>query len=328
MASRPELLSPHEYVKDATAAIKKAKHRISFLCMMVADDEATDAFINALNDASRRGVHVEVAADVFTYGELSGHFIPTRYFTKKTRETNTMAKEFKENNVIFNWLGRFSNTPFTGRTHIKWCVVDDTIYSFGGVNLYDQGLENADYMFKIIDSELADTLDHEYERLIRADTGNFSYKSRSIKSRYGKVHIDGGLPFDSVIYRRACALTREADSVMYVSQYGPTGKLNRLLKKTNSKLYFNNGDHAPGINKIAIGVIHLLTRNKTLYRKKRYLHGKFMLFHMRDGRKIALTGSHNFAHGGVLLGTREVALETENAAVIGQLEAFFNDYVV
>lgn len=327
MASRPELLSPHEYVKDATAAIKKAKRRISFLCMMVADDDATNAFIDALNEASRRGVHVEVAADVFTYGELSGHFIPTRYFTKKTRETNTMAKEFRENNVDFNWLGRFSTTPFTGRTHIKWCVVDDTIYSFGGVNLYDQGLENADYMFKIVDSELADTLDQEYERLIRADTGNFSYKSRSIKSRYGTVHVDGGLPLDSVIYRRACALTREAESVLYVSQYGPTGKLNRLLKKVDGSLYFNNGKDAPGLNRMVIGVIHFLTRNKTGYKKKRYLHAKFMLFTMKDGRKIALTGSHNFAHGGVLLGTREVALETENAAVIGQLENFYQEFV-
>lgn len=327
MASRPELLPPHQYVKDATDAIKKAKRRISFLCMMVSDDTATDAFIDALNEAARRGVHVEVAADVFTYGELSGHFIPTRYFTKKTRETNTMAKEFKENNVIFNWLGRFSNTPFTGRTHIKWCVVDDTIYSFGGVNLYDQGLENADYMFKIIDGELADTLDKEYERLVRADNGHFAYKSRTIKSRYGKVHIDGGLPFDSAIYRRACSLASEAESVIYASQYGPTGKLNRLLKKTNSKLYFNNGEHAPGINKFAIGVIHFLTRNKTRYKKKRYLHAKFMLFTMKDGRKIALTGSHNFVHGGVLLGTREVALETENAAVIQQLEEFYQEYV-
>lgn len=327
MASRPELLTPHEYVKDATAAIKKAKRRISFLCMMVSDDAATNAFIDALNDASRRGVHVEVAADVFTYGELSGHFIPTRYFTKKTRETNLMAKEFKDSNVIFNWLGRFSNTPFTGRTHIKWCVIDDTIYSFGGVNLYDQGLENADYMFKIVDSELADTLDKEYERLVRADSGNFSYKSRTIKSRYGKVHIDGGLPFDSVIYRRACKLASEAESIIYVSQYGPTGKLNRLVKKTGSKLYFNNGEDAPGINKLAIGFIHFLTRNKTRYKKKRYLHAKFMLFTMKDGRKIALTGSHNFVHGGVLLGTREVALETENAAVIAQLEGFYKEFV-
>lgn len=327
MASRPELLLPHEYVKDATAAIKKAKRRVSFLCLMVSDDEATDEFIDALNEASRRGVHVEVAADVFTYGELSGHFIPTRYFTKKTRATNSMAREFKESNVNFNWLGRFSNTPFTGRTHIKWCVVDDTIYSFGGVNLYDKALENADYMFKIEDKTLADILDGEYEKLIRADEGHFAYRSQTIDSRYGKVHVDGGLPIDSTIYRRACVLAKEAESVLYVSQYGPTGKLNRLLKKVDTKLYFNNGRNAPSVSKIAIAVIHLLTHNKTRYKKARYLHAKFMLFSMRDGRKIALTGSHNFVQGGVLLGTREVALETENAAIIEQLEQFFKSQV-
>ena len=69
----------------------------------------------------------------------------------------------------------------------------------------------------------------------------------------------------------------------------------------------------------------LITGNKTLYKKSRYLHAKFMLFYMPDGRKIALTGSHNLSNAGVMLGTREIALQTESPEVVRQLEAFVKD---
>jgi len=327
MANPPVLLLPHDYVADATQAILKAKKRVSFLCMVVTDDDTTNHLITALNEAAKRGVQVEVAADVFTYGELSGHFIPTRYFSKNSRSLTAMGERFKHSHANFHWLGRFANTPFTGRTHIKWCVVDDTIYSFGGVNLYGPGIKNNDYMFKVVDPSLASTLADEFDRLVKADNGGFSYRSRSIPSTYGTVHIDGGLPLDSVIYRRVCSLARDASSVLYVSQYGPTGRLNRFLKKTNSKLYFNTGKDTTPLNKAVIRLTHFITRTKTLYTKKSYLHAKFMIFTMPDGQKIAITGSHNFVHGGVILGTREIALETENSAVITQLERFFHDHV-
>jgi cardiolipin synthase A/B len=327
MSKKPTLLLPEEYVKDATAAIREAKRRVSFLCMMITDDEATDEFIEALNEASLRGVHVEVAADVFTYGELSGHFIPTGYFSKQSRATTNMARHFQKSNVIFNWLGRFANTPFTGRTHIKWCVVDDAIYAFGGVNLYEKGIMNNDYMIKVTDPQLANQLDDEYERLVRADQGRFAYRSRSIPSPIGTVHIDGGLPLDSIIYRRVCSLAKDASSVLYVSQYSPTGKLNRYLKQTESFLYFNTLAGASPLSKVVIRILEFLTHNKTLYKHSSYLHAKFMIFTMPDGKKIAVTGSHNFVHGGVLLGTREVALETEDKGIIKQLEEFYSERI-
>lgn len=327
MAKKPVLLLPADYVADATHAISKAKKRVSFLCMMVTDDPSTNLLITALNEAAQRGVQVEVAADVFTYGELSGHFIPTRYFTKKARSLTAMAKRFEDSHVNFQWLGRFANTPFTGRTHIKWCVVDDTIYSFGGVNLYEEGIRNNDYMFKVSDSALAATLDDEFDRLVKADKGRFSYRSRSIPSKHGTVHLDGGLPLDSVIYRRVCNLAREATSVLYVSQYGPAGKLNYLLKKGDAKLYFNTGKDATLLNKLIIKLTHALTHTKTRYKKKTYLHAKFMIFTMPNGRKVAMTGSHNFVNAGVLLGTREIALETEDPAIIQQLETFFSEHI-
>ena len=48
---------------------------------------------------------------------------------------------------------------------------------------------------------------------------------------------------------------------------------------------------------------------------------------MKDGSKVAITGSHNFAYTGVLLGTREIALETADPQVISELERFIANEV-
>ena len=65
-----------------------------------------------------------------------------------------------------------------------------------------------------------------------------------------------------------------------------------------------------------------LTRLTTNYERDRYLHAKCIIFSFKDGSKTAITGSHNFVNGGVLLGTREVALETKEPSIIAQLEDF------
>lgn len=324
----PKLLLPTDYVKEATREIEKAKHHVSFLCMVVTDDSQTDHLISALSAAARRGVTVEVAADVFTYGELGGHFIPFKYYTKRSRETTKMAKQLRRNGVKFTWLGRFSTMPFTGRTHSKCLVVDDTVYSFGGVNLYDVSIAYTDYMFRYTDKLLALALRDEISRLIAADNGHFTYRSHSFThGAANTILIDGGFQGDSVIYRRACQLTKQASSVIFVSQYCPFGRLNRAMKNTDAKLYFNNPSGASFWNKVVIKGGRFLSDNTTLYTRPQYLHAKFIIFTMPDGKKVAITGSHNFMPGSVLLGTREIALETTDKKIIRQLEDFFEKYV-
>ena len=70
-----------------------------------------------------------------------------------------------------------------------------------------------------------------------------------------------------------------------------------------------------------------LTRQHTLYGRDQYLHAKFILFTMPDGSKVAITGSHNFMFGSVAFGTREIALETSDTAIIAQLEHFFKTHI-
>jgi cardiolipin synthase A/B len=326
--STPKLLVTADYLTEAIAAISAAKHRVIFMSLMFTDDDVTDDFVDALEAAAVRGVSVQIAADVFTYGELGGHFVPFKFFTQKSRATTTTVKELTKKGVTFNWLGRFSVTPVSGRTHIKCLIVDDIVFSFGGVNLYGKDiLGNNDYMFLCKDARLADDLNHEFNQITKADRGHYTYRSHKFMFDKHTVLTDGGFQGDSIIYRRAVELSKEAADILLVSQYCPTGKLSRVLKSKQSSLYFNPPQLAGPLNRAVISVGMLFSGHKTLYKQKRYLHAKFIIFTMPDGKKVAITGSHNFVYGGVLLGTREIALETDDPKIIRQLERFFKNHV-
>lgn len=322
-----KLISPSQYVHDAAEAVSKARQRVYLMSMVIADHEETRPLIAALEAAAGRGVEVVVAADIFTYGEVTGGFLPLRYYSHGARSTNKMVKDLKKAGVKFHWLGRGRVTLFHGRTHSKWCIVDDVLYTFGGVNLYGGGIHNIDYMFKHQDAKLADRLVDEQKRVQKAESHSSNYPSVAYEHGDMTVLIDGGIIGQSVIYRRAVELATEATYITFVSQYCPTGKLSRILKTKPATLYFNHPQQADGLNKIVIRIGQFVSGLKTSYTKEPYLHAKCIIFTFKDGTKTAITGSHNFAYTGVLLGTREIALETRDMAIISQLESFIKNDV-
>lgn len=328
MLMNMQLVLPSDYVKQATELVKKAKTRVYLISMVIADHPATHGLMMALEDAARRGVTVAVTADVFTYGEVSGGFLPIRYYSPGVKEVNHMVKSLKSAGVKFLWLGRGHTTIMNGRTHSKWCVVDDTCFVFGGVNMYQGGVaENIDYMFRLENNHLADRLVYEQGRIAKAERSSTNYPSVTYELEGNSVLIDGGIIAHSVIYRRAIELARDAEHIVFVSQYCPTGKLARILRKKDVELYFNRPEQANTLNKLLISLSMFTSGFKTRYTKKPYLHAKFLIFTMKNGSKTAITGSHNFAYTGVLLGTREIALETTDSAVISQLESFYEHHV-
>lgn len=328
MSTRATLLLPSDYVAQATECIRRAKTRISFISMVITNDPTTDVLITELAEAAKRGVEVHVAGDMFTYTELSGQFIPAHYYSRRVRSTTRMTRTLTGAGVHFHWLGRLNISTISGRTHSKWCVVDDTVFSFGGVNLYKKAMSNTDYMFRITDAHLAEKLIAEHRRIVRADKDHFGYRSHSLHvDDQNTVLFDAGLFGDSIIYSHVCKLTKQAAHVTLVSQYCPTGKLSKLLRQVPATLYFNPWQSASGFNRLIIRAGMFLTRQQTSYTRSQYLHAKCMLFTMPNGEKVAITGSHNFVHGGALLGTREVALETRDPRIIAQLETFITERV-
>lgn len=327
MHTVPKLITPEIYVEQATTQIRKAARRVSLLSMVIEQDTATDDLIDALCEAAERGVEVNVAADTFTYTEFQGSYIPTTYRSKRLREAMSLQKRFETSGVHFHWLGRLSMIAFTGRTHIKWCVVDDTVYSFGGVNLNKQSVKNTDYMFTVKNEALATRIIAEQDRILRADRSGHSYRSHQFGDDDNMILLDGGFLGDSIIYRRACYWAERSEHILLVSQYCPTGRLSRLIKKTDSDLYFNHWTNAGLLNRLVIRLGMYSSNHKTSYNRRAYLHAKFIIFTLHDGSKVAISGSHNFVKAGALLGTREVALESTNKKIIAQLEKFFKDHV-
>lgn len=328
----PKLILPETYVKQATEEIKRATKRIALITMVIEHDQTTTELIDALCAAAERGVAVNVAADTFTYTEFQGSYIPSTHRSERVRDARALQKRFEAAGVHFQWLGKLSMIAFTGRTHIKWCVVDDMVYSFGGVNLNTQSVNNTDFMFEVKNEALASRIIAEQDRIIQADKSGHAYRSHRFGDDDNMVLLDGGFLGDSIIYRRACHLAERSKHVLLVSQYCPTGKLSRLLKKTDSALYFNHWTFSSslnpgGFNRFVIRIGMLTSRHKTKYTRDSYLHAKFIIFTLHNGTKVAITGSHNFVHAGVFLGTREVALETTNKKLISQLEHFFKQHV-
>ena len=327
---RPTLLPAPDYLADLIERVSLATTRIVIVTMVFHNDsERMETLVRALCDAVERGVTVVMGADSFTYLEPNS---PWRRFIRgqssQAYRALRVAQRLKSSGVQFRWLGRHANVGVMGRTHAKWSIVDDTVYSFGGVNLYLMGVENTDYMFRITNKELADILSERFEWLMHSDRGNHAGRNRIVTlSSKTRIILDGGIPFNSKIYSRAIELSKQADEILFVSQYCPTGRLASILHQKKSRLYFNHWEDAGALNTFVIRAGMHSSKLSTSYKRDPYLHAKFIIFTMPDGKKVALTGSHNFAAGGVMLGTREICLETTSEVIIGQLEAFFESSI-
>lgn len=323
-----KLLTIEEYFKDAAREITHAKSRVYTMTLAIAREERTEAFMKALIKSSERGLDINVAADTFTYSEFGGHFSPFKKRTERSKAATAFTEDLIKAGVEFTWLGgNHKINPFAGVTHIKWTVVDDIVYAFGGVNLYGKGAINQDYMFKISDKKLANILVSEQNKITTADQTPADYGGLAAKLDYGRLMIDSGKRGDSIIYDRAVELAEKAESILYVSQYCPTGELADYVKAKADKVYFNQPTQTSFSTSLLIRSSQLITGLRSSYKKPRYLHAKFIIFTMSDGSKIAMAGSHNFSYGGVRFGTREVVLETADKKIIAQLEKYCSQFI-
>ena len=325
-----QLLPSDEYVADLIRSIEQATTSIDLIALTIAEDTATRELLDALCRASERGVEVSVGFDLFfTYREIEKTSKRWWTFWERTRLMRESRATLRKADVAVHWFGQFSPFLFFRRTHIKWSIVDDTVYSFGGVNLYHEGLQHVDYMFKVTDSALVNELRSEHRRIVAAERASHAYRSHLFGTVSHTVLIDGGKPFDSIIYRHVLSYARESESVTYVSQYAPHGQLGKVLTShAVGKLYFNHWKNANDVfNRLAIRWMMTVRGFQTRYQSSRYLHAKFMIFTMPNGREVAITGSHNLAPIGSWLGTREVALETTDPKIIAQLRDFLDKHM-
>ncbi len=329
--NQPTLLTADKYASDVVKKIRSARKRILIVATVLRDDDPNShAIVEALCEASDRGVETIVYIDTFTYLEPKGFALrSSKRQPARTIQAMKLERRLKQHGITFHWLGRKTIGLLVGRTHSKWTVIDDVVYTFGGVNLDHSSFTNVDYIFRLKNALLADVIAKEQEHIYSLDCSGGAARSHSYAISDQSITLfDGGLIGDSIIYRRACDLAQKADKIILVSQYCPTGRLAHILKKKPSILYFNHWRHASSLNRFLITLGMFTAKHDTSYTRDAYLHAKFIIFTMPDGQKVAITGSHNFMFGSGAMGTREIALETTDHHIIRQLESFLHQHVV
>lgn len=327
-STSPKLLLPADYIRQATQLIKRAKNRVYIVCLNINRCPETEQLIDEVEKAAQRGVDVHIGADLLTFICDHDSKIASRVAGREMIRTSQLRADFLQAGADFHWLG-IQRVPYLlGRTHSKWTVIDDDVFTFGGVNLSHAGIaERADYTLHFRNAKIADRLATE-QRLIEQINPKGKVTDKAIHVPFGIILLDSGRFGRSGIYRHATKLARDAESLLIVSQYCPTGRLGRIIRSKPSQLYFNpKGSAADVVNNFMIGSKTTTSTQDNLYKRPRYVHSKFIIGTMPDGSKRAITGSHNFAAISGRAGTREIALETTDPAIIEQLEEFYRQNI-
>lgn len=315
-----ELLEAEDYYNALLRDIPKAKKRIVIAAMVVLWGERTGPLLVMLRDALKRGVAITILLDNYTKLTPLLGLKPGGSGTERLRKTYRTLEDLSAEGAKVYTFGKLNFPPQKGRCHIKVTLIDDMSYSFGGVNFVDEALGNSDFMLTSKNAVVADHLD---QLVHRAATTRPPLLNGEVEiSHNATVLFDGGRPKNSIIYDRACELAAQAKRVFYVSQMVPSGQLAQLLNETKSAIYFNRPEQMGSLESVAQAYDQQKYRITNKYTGSAYIHAKFILFEMPSGRKVLLSGSHNFSYRGVSFGTQEICLHSTDAAMWGKLHEF------
>lgn len=320
-----KLLRAEHYYHALLRGIPKAKKRVIIQAMVVVWGGRTEAIIPLLEAALRRGVEVRIVGDTFSKYEARTAKIARRGAHFNWQKTLDIASQLRAAGAHITYVGTLGINPFRRRTHCKITLIDDTVYTFGGVNFSDSHFTYQDFMLELKDGQVADRLHH----LIRdIEAGG---RLPDIIEPFGDASnllFDGGTPGQSIIYDTACELVAEAKTVYYVSKMCPSGRLARLLRRTDYHAYFNRPELEGPPENIAIKFDQARGHIINSYTGSARLHAKFILTENADGSRHVITGSNNFAHRGVAFGTKEIAVHSTDRKLWQHLYDFLQKEVI
>jgi phosphatidylserine/phosphatidylglycerophosphate/cardiolipin synthase-like enzyme len=313
------------YDKLLHAEIASATKRIYVSAMVIMAGQRTDQIFSGLRQALHRGIKVVIVYDIFGFRSISRmDTISQQEFAREVARTKALFEELKQLGATIIETKSIAKNPFKGVNHIKLVVIDDTVHSFGGINIVDIAFRLTDYMIITEDSALAEYCVSLFQKLSLSTFKNEEWSHDSYK-----VLIDGGESRKSLIYDRACELTEQAAAVYYVSAFQPTGRLAKLLQAGNTTCYFNRPEQLAFASKLAYIIDRFRRQGEVAnaYQRTNYLHAKCMLFEFASGKRVVLSGSHNFDWRGVLYGTKEIALETTDPTMCQEVYDFIQHEV-
>lgn len=314
-----KLLTTDQYYNNLLNAVTHAKVRIVLAGMVIYADDKTMPILDQIKFAARRGVRVHI----YVYSGFRHMLIGDNpYSLLKHRQTLTKTLDvfarLRQAGVQIVELRDVGLNPFKGRCHVKAAVADDQIFSFGGINFTGNAFKSTDYMLYKTNAKVADVVVKMLAELLIDQKGDTKY----IIDNKNSIFLDNGQPGQSIIYDHACELAKNAKKVYYISQMVPSGRLASAIKATNSVCYFNRPNQGKGLIVASLIVDKARAKVTNHYKRKKYLHAKFMLFEMQDGGKALISGSHNLSWRGVVYGTQEIAIYSTDEDLWAQLYDF------
>lgn len=320
-----QLITSREYLTELLTQIPKARRQISMVAMTVAIGDLTLPVYPLLLAACQRGVKVELVFDVYSRLYMADDYTGLRDFRQRRKLTEVWLRKLQEAGATIAFIGKIKVNPYKRRCHVKATVIDDTIFSFGGVNFTNGAFKNTDYMLTDKDQKTADSL----VELVHQIGTEPPYEDQSIQlSDTTTVLYDAGVPKKSIIYETACDLAEQAEKILYVSQMAPSGRLAELINAKNNVCYFCRPSQQVFPDGAGLFIDQHRYGTKNNYKGKKYIHAKFMLFEMPDGNKALVSGSNNFSWRGVAFGTKEIAVCSTDAKLWRQLYEFMQQSVV
>lgn len=299
----------NDYFEALLAKIPKAKKRIIINAMTIMWGARTEQLVPMLVAAAKRGVEVRIVGDIYSkFYAMTPR--PNRSPVPSWKHIESVTAELQTAGVSVTYIGRpLGLNPFKKRCHTKIIIIDDYVYSFGGINFGDDSFLNHDYMLGVDNQKLADRL-YTLVREIEADRKLPMKDAREQLSEADEMLFDGGTFKQSVIYETACDVVAEAEKVYYVSQMCPSGKLAELITATDNECYFIRPSQADPPAQFDLAWDALRYRVNNRYKGATYIHAKFILTVGRDGTKHLVSGSNNFNWRGIKYGTKEIALHS------------------
>ncbi len=325
-------LSREEYFADIIDAINRAGKGDDIRLATMSFDRGDNctALVSAMLKASKSGAKVHFAADTYNYLIDKTTWKPGPLFWHKTlpKQLKEPFKSFHDNLTKLSTAGvnitllnpgpKLLSNPFSGRSHIKYCLINDTSY-IGGCNLSSS--VHIDIMIKSNNKTLAQTLRQFSQKITAEPTVKKALKHKDQTIKINKdldLLIDAGVKKQSIIYDQALHLIDSAKEYIFMtSQYPPHGatahRLARATKRgVNVRLLYNSPVKHHGYIKLLLSVTkkyYQIILPKELFKNELpednlYIHSKALL-----SDTGAMFGSHNFATAGVKFGTAEFCLQ-------------------
>ena len=338
MALEPlTLYTSSDYFRTLTTRIAATKRGSRIALMTMAYDQNEPhiaALVHELTSAAARGVQVYVLIDAYSFlmnrrGTPTGPALyqgkpeasQRPYFQQRYLSLEKLRKNGGHYTVINSPARAFAN-PYSGRSHIKLAVVDNTAF-LGGCNL---DTEQIDYMVSLDDPT---TVDYLYE---------LATQVASIKSVRQTLHdtdqtlavdqrttiiVDAGKPKQSLIYQSALDFIDTAQEWLVMTcQFFPNTLTAQHLaaavhRGVRVTLYYNHPrHHAPHMRPVQRAVIlaEKTRRPSVLFahqlpKGSQRLHAKLLA-----SERGAIIGSHNYVTHGVNFGTAEIAIRRYDSA--------------